>query len=141
MLRNTSYRGIFEKPVQLVDGRYEGEPFDPQGISRPILIYQTHTWGKLDSDNNDDAAVILVATMGGSGSFYQLAAVLNRLGKPVNAATISLGDRVQIRSLRIEDRVITIQMIAHAPNDPLCCPSMAVTVRYRLQGETLVKVN
>jgi hypothetical protein len=142
VLRNAEYRGIYQEPVHLTDGKYEGEPFVEGGASRPTVAFtDAFALGDLDSDGVDDAVVVLVESSGGSGSFLYLAAVLNRDGNPENVTTQSLGDRGQVQKLSIESGQMVIEMIAHGPDDPMCCPTQEVTLTYRLEGEQLVKVS
>jgi heat shock protein HslJ/LysM repeat protein len=141
-LQNASYQGIYDEPVQLTDGRYEGEPFVPGGASRPTVVLQpeAYAFGDLNGDGVDDAAVILIENSGGSGSFIYLAAVINVGGAPVNVATQLVGDREQVQAISIDGNEITVHMVTHGPNDPMCCPTQEVTKRYRLQGDQLVEV-
>jgi hypothetical protein len=46
--------------------------------------------------------VVLVSDPGGSGAFYDLAAVVERNGELMNVDIALLGDRVQINSLAIQ---------------------------------------
>ncbi len=141
-LRNAVYQGIYDEPVQLTDGKYEGESFVPGGASRPtVTLYpEVYAFGDLNGDGVDDAAVILIESSGGSGSFLYLAAVLNEGGTPVNIATQFVGDREQVQAISIEAGEVTLEMVAHGPGDPMCCPTQEVTKRYRLQGDQLVEL-
>ena len=38
-LKNAMYQGIYDEPVQLSDGRYEGKPFVEGGASRPTVTF------------------------------------------------------------------------------------------------------
>jgi len=141
-LQNASYQGIYDEPVQLTDGKYEGEPFVPGGASRPIVTFhpEVYAFGDLNGDGMDDAAVILIENSGGSGSFIYLAAVINENGTPVNVATQFIGDREQMQAISIDGNEIAVEMLAHGPDDPMCCPTQEVTKRYRLQGDQLVEL-
>ena len=99
-LGNATYGGIYDEPVTLTDGYYEGEPFVEGGASRPIvqLIEDTVIYGDLNGDGIDDAAMLLVENSGGSGVFTYVGAQLNQDGQPVDAGTVLLGDRTQIQS-------------------------------------------
>jgi hypothetical protein len=77
--------------------------------------------------------------MGGSGTFYYLAAVVDQNGTPVNVDTVLLGDRVNIQSVAIKSGLITVNMVSSGPNDPMCCPSLEVTLTYKLEGDKLVE--
>jgi hypothetical protein len=141
-LKNAVYSGIFEEPVKLTDGQYEGPPFVEGGASRPTLTFtDVYTFGDLDGDGVEDAAVVLVASTGGSGDFYYLAAVLNRDGSPDNVATQLLGDRPRVDSAAINGAEITVDALTHGPDDPLCCPTQQTTLVYRYEGEQLMKVS
>ena len=141
-LRNAVYQGIYDEPVQLTDGKYEGEPFVPGGASRPTVVLhpEVYAFGDLNGDGVDDAAVILIENSGGSGSFIYLAAVINQDGRPVNVATQFVGDREQVQAISIDGNEITLNMVAHGPDDPMCCPTQEVTKRYRLEGDQLVEL-
>ncbi len=141
-LQNAVYQGIYDEPVQLTDGKYEGEPFVPGGASRPTVVLhpEVYAFGDLNDDGVDDAAVILIESSGGSGNFRYLAAVINEDGVPVNIATQFIGDRERIQAVSIEDGEIAVEMLAHGPGDPMCCPTQEVTKRFRLEGGQLVEV-
>ncbi|MBW7881340.1 MAG: META domain-containing protein, partial [Caldilineaceae bacterium] len=93
-------------------------------------------YGRLDGE--EAAAVLLAENGGGSGTFVNLAVVVNRDGVPVHVASAPLGDRVQVSSLTLEDDLIRVEMLAHGPDDPACCPNQPVTQRYRWQDTQLV---
>jgi hypothetical protein len=138
-LKNAEYHGIYDAPVELTEGKYEGEPFVEGGASRPLVVFiEPYAFGDLDGDGVDDAAVLLVETSGGSGSFVYLAAVLNQNGKAVNEATTLLGDRAQVGELVIEDGQIHVKLLTHGPEDPMCCPSQESSETYTLEGNELV---
>jgi hypothetical protein len=142
-LRNATYQGIYDEPVQLVEGGYEGEPFVPDSASRPIVTFVDaegyYAFGDLNGDGARDAAVILAENSGGSGVFIYLAAVVSQDGTPSNVATQFLGDRVQLQSLEIDQGQIVVTMVTQGPDDPMCCPSVEVTLRYRLEDDQLVE--
>jgi hypothetical protein len=142
-LANATYQGIYEQPVTLVDGVYEGEPFVEGGASRPtvILIDTPIAYGDINGEGQEDAAVLLAENSGGSGTFVYLAAVVNQDGQPVNVATTLLGDRVQVESLKIENDQIVVEMVQAGPDDPMCCPSQRAVKTYELQGDQLVETS
>jgi heat shock protein HslJ len=144
MLQNATYPSEWEKSgtITLTDGRYEGEPFVEGGASRLVVtLIEPVAFGDLDDDGVDDAAVILAANAGGSGTFISLEAVRNEGGEPVHLASYPLGDRVRIESLAIEGGQIVLEMITHGPNDPMCCPTQQVVRTYALRGGELVQTS
>jgi heat shock protein HslJ len=139
MLQNATYPSEWEEsgPITLTNGRYEGKPFVEGGASRLVVtLIEPVAFGDLDGDGVEDAAVILAANAGGSGTFISLEAVRNEGGEPVHLASYPLGDRVRIESLAIEGGQILLEMITHGPDDPMCCPTQQVVQTYALrEGE------
>jgi hypothetical protein len=51
-----------------------------------------------------------------------------------------VGDREQAQAISISGNEITLDLVAHGPDDPMCCPSQEVTKRYQLQDDQLVEL-
>lgn len=134
-LRNAEYRSEFidSGRVQLRNGKLE----DP-AAHLWVTMLNVVAYGDVDGDGRSDAAVILATNTGGSGVFHDLAVVVDRDGRPFNTASVNLGDRVKINSLAIEEGRIVVDMVTQGPSDPMCCPTMHVTQRYELLGDSLV---
>jgi hypothetical protein len=124
--------------ITLKDGKFEQSTGSGATQKVAVVMIEPVAMGDLNGDNAADAAVILATNTGGTGTFYDLHAVLNESGKPKDVAFALLGDRVQIKSLSIQDGAITVSMMTHGPQDPQCCPTQAVTQIYRLQEGKLV---
>jgi uncharacterized membrane protein len=139
-LRDATYTGVLEKPVTLGEGRYEGEPFTSDSASRPVvtLVPDTVAMGDLDGDGIDEAVVVLAHNAGGSGVFMYLAVVRSNGGDPDNAATIRLGDRVRVSAVDIEDGRVTADLVEHAPEDPMCCPTRQVRREWLFKDDQLL---
>ena len=142
-LQNATYPSEYTGTgqVALVDGKFEMPAATGSAITVVVQLADQYATGDLNGDGTADAAVILVSSPGGSGTFYDLAAVIDDNGTPAPVATTLLGDRVKIQSIAILDGEITVHMIAQGPNDPLCCPTNPVTKQYRLEGDRLVDVS
>lgn len=142
-LKNATYSGIYDEPVTLTDGRYEGEPFVAGGASRPIVEFLDHSvrYGDLNSDGLDDAVSFLVESGGGSGNFVYVAAQRNQDGQPVDAGAVLIEDRIQIKSVEIVDGNIQVEAIVPGPGDAACCPSYKTSKRYALQDGRLAEVD
>jgi membrane-bound inhibitor of C-type lysozyme len=139
-LINGTYSGIYEAPVTLTEGRYEGEPFDEGGASRPIVEYISEIFGDLDGDGVEDAAVFLVESGGGTGNFIYVAAQLNQNGQPVDAGAVWIEDRVQVKSAAIENGQISLEITAEGPGDAACCKSHKTNTSYALQDGLLAEI-
>ncbi|MEM7119130.1 MAG: META domain-containing protein [Chloroflexota bacterium] len=132
-LDNLTYQGIYEEPVTLENGRFEGEPFDEGGASRPTVTRLAETaFGDFNGDAVEDAVVLLAEHSGGSGTFIFAAAVLHRGVTLENSGTILLGDRVAIESMRIENGELIIEAKTHRDSDGLCCPTQETVLVYGL---------
>jgi len=128
VLKNLAYTGISEdgSAMALRAGRWEGEPPEPGSAAVPTLDFSGElvARGDLDGDGIAEAVVVLDSWTGGSGVFSYIAVVSGSTGKALNTATQLLGDRVQVRELRIDDGKVVVDLRGPGPDDPSCCPSM-----------------
>ena len=126
--------------AELKDGQYEEEIVPGAASKLVIVVYpDMYAFGDLNGDGVDDAAVVLATSGGGSGTFISLEAVVNEQGAPKHVASAQLGDRARINSLAIESGKVTVNLVTHGPNDPMCCPTQEASEKYKLQGDTLVQ--
>jgi heat shock protein HslJ len=138
-LANLEYKSEFTQggTAQLTNGEYR-EPSAPDSAAETVVrLTNQIAFGTLNGQ--PALAVVLVTDPGGSGTFYDLAVVVNQDGQLVNVATTSLGDRVIINSIAIEDNEIVVDMVTQGPNDPMCCPTEQVIETFALQGDQLVQ--
>ena len=126
-LANATYSGIEEGPVTLVEGRWEGEPYAEGGASRPSagLVEDFALAGDLNSDGSNEAAVLVWRNGGGSGTFSYLAVMGRSDCEVENLATAEVGDRVKLRSGRIDDGSIILDVLQQGDGDA------AVTLAFR----------
>jgi heat shock protein HslJ len=140
-LANMEYKSDWTQSgvAPLSNGQYS-EPAAP-GSATEIAVALTEwvAYGLLNGQ--EAAAVILVTNPGGSGTFYDLAVVVEQDGQPVNVATTLLGDRVTINALAIEDNQVVVDMITQGPEDPMCCPTQRAVQTYALEGDQLVQTS
>ena len=143
VLKNATYR-LADFPdlaaVKLNDGRYVKKIPGTAMEESVRLESDLKAFADLNGDGTKDAAAILVISGGGSGAFYRLVVLINQNGSPQHVATAALGDRVRIRDISINSGLISIDMLAHGPEDALCCPTMPVIRRYRLNGTRLIEI-
>lgn len=139
-LKNAAYPNDWPSGgvAQLADGIYREKYMPDSATEMVIQISYIRAYGDLNGDGTDDVVVVIVANPGGSGTFYYLAAVINENGRPNPVASIFLGDRVFIRSLKIEDGQTVIELDITGPNDSFCCPTDSKRFTYRLEGDSLV---
>ena len=138
-LANATYTGTEEGPVTLVDGRWEGEPCAEGGSSRPTvgLVEDFSLAGDLDGDGREEAVVTLWQSSGGSGTFNYVAVVGRKNGEITNLGTAAMGDRVQLRSGRIDGGVIVFDVVQQGAGDAACCPTQLATRSWSLADDQL----
>jgi heat shock protein HslJ len=140
-LRNATYSGIYDEPITLTDGRYEGKPFVEGDPARPTVetIDGAELFGDLNGDGVDDAVVFLLERGGGSGAFTYVAAQLNQDGKPVDAGAVRIEDRIGVKSAAIEDGQVALDIITQGPGDVACCGTHKAHKTYTLQDGKLAE--
>lgn len=138
-IANATIGGIYDEPIQLENGQYEGEPFEPQGASFPRvgLIEESRLTGDLDGDGVEEAIVMLWESSGGSGTYSYLAALDREGSEVVNIATAEIGDRVQLRDSRVSGNRVELDIVRAGPEDAGCCPGEMVTLAWELDGNSL----
>lgn len=136
-LRSATYESQYldDGVVRLEDGM-----FADTARRTVVSLLPEYAVGDLDGDGAPDAAVILATNTGGSGTFRDLAIVLNRSGEPASGASLFLGDRVLVDRIGIVEGEIRVDLTMHGPADPMCCPSLAANRRFRLVGGILTEM-
>jgi hypothetical protein len=140
-LKNMEYRSEWTQSgtAPLTDGEYREQAAPGSATETIVQLTPFVAYGELNGQ--PAAAVVLVTDPGGSGTFYELAVVTEQDGQPVHVASASLGDRVQINSIAVENNQIVVDMVHHGPQDPMCCPTEHVVQTYELQGNQLVQTS
>jgi heat shock protein HslJ len=143
-LQNATYTGL-KGPggtFTLKHGRWEGEPHTPGAAARPSvsLVAGFRVTGDLDGDGAEEAVVVLAESSGGSGTFDYLAVVKRTASGIENVATAALGDRVQIRSARVDNGMLLVSVVRAGKDDPMCCPGELAGLGWTLAGSRLESV-
>jgi len=141
-LGNATVIGLFDDPVTLRDGRWEGAPYIADGASRPAagLIEDLSAAGDLDGDGSVEIAAFLWSSTGGSGTRSHLAVFSNTGTGVSNRSTAPIGDRVKLREARIANGRIEVEVVQHGPGDAMCCPSQEATRVWLYDGRHLREV-
>ncbi|MFZ9406948.1 MAG: META domain-containing protein [Burkholderiaceae bacterium] len=133
-LKNTSYSGITDLTgsVRLQAGAWQGKPPDPSSASVPRVVFLGNlvARGDLNGDGTDDAVVMLASNYGGTGVFHHLAVVTQVAGGLRNIDTRPVGDRIQVRDLRVESGHVVLDMVRAGRNDGACCPTEVVSLKF-----------
>jgi hypothetical protein len=128
--------------VKLTAGRFEAAPETPPAevLVASSELHPLSGVGDLDGDGSPDAAVVLASSGGGSGTFYELVAVMNTAEGLVPLPGVPLGDRIDLRRLEVGAGAISLEFLMAGPDDPLCCPRTKVQRAYRVQGRRLTPI-
>ncbi len=138
-LSNATYTGTEGGPVSLSNGRWEGEPYVEGGASRPSagLVNNVYYTGDLDGDGAQEAVVILWRSGGGTGENTYVMVMARQNGEIKSIGSALIGDRIKLRSGKIADGNITLEVLQAGENDAMCCPTMLATRTWSLQGGQL----
>lgn len=126
-LKKATYYGLQlpGAPIELKDGAWE------QVRTRVTLAPDFRVTGDLTGDGHPDAVAILAESGGGSGTFNYLAVVGYRNDRVENLGTVPLGDRVQVKSVRVAPGKLEADVVQPGAGDPACCPGDLVTRSWR----------
>ena len=140
-LANATYRSEVAPSgqVTLKNGAHSG-PAAP-GSATQVTARLTNAIAYGEIGGLPSAAAVLVESGGGSGSFYRLHIVRAPDGKPVDVASVQLGDRVNVTSLAIADGKAVVGMTTQGPNDPMPLPAQRVLNTYALNGDKVEAVS
>jgi hypothetical protein len=84
--------------------------------------FGTPVRGDLDGDGDEDAALWLTQTPGGSGTFYYVAAALNEGRGYRGSVAVWVGDRIAPQALEIRNGVITANYADRGPGQAMALP-------------------
>jgi len=106
----------------LSEGQATAESAPGSASKVHVQIFGEPVTGDLDGDGIPDAAVLLVETTGGSGTFYFVAAALNRGGTFVGSEAVFIGDRIAPQQLRIRHGVVILDYADRRPGEAMALP-------------------
>jgi len=135
---NASYL-IEGETVELIGGRSEKEISPESAAKIMTMAWGGPVPGDLNKDGSEDAALIITQNTGGSGTFYYIAASLNK-GKAWGTNAIFLGDRILPVNIYIQDQKITVMYKQRKEEEPMTVlPSVDVTREFKLDPEGKLK--
>lgn len=139
VLKNTEYQVEYaaDGKAKLTNGIYREKIVPDSATELIIRLGDQYAIGDLNGDGAEDAAAILVSDPGGSGTFRDLAVVINQNGTYKNVATEFLGDRIKVNSISIKSGEIVIEMLKQGPGDPMFRPTLNVIQTYVLEGNKI----
>jgi heat shock protein HslJ len=143
-LKRASFGGlqVHAGTITLVGGRWEGKPSAAGGASRPRvdLVTDLRLAADLDGDGREEAVVLLTESTGGSGVLVDLAVTAHDGDAVRNVATVLLGDRVQVRDVRLVGATLVADLVRAGPGDAASCPGEMVTRLFSLKQDHLDEI-
>lgn len=138
--QNASYL-LDDQMVTLVDGT-TSFPAAPGSVSMvTVSVFGEPTTGDLNGDGVNDAAVLMTAEMGGSGTFFYQAAALNVSGGYQGTNAVLLGDSIAPQTTQITDQTIIANYAVRAESDPMTAqPSVGMSMYLQVLDGILTEV-
>jgi len=131
------YSDGFKEKVILINGSYERKYSEGVNALYVNIDEKNIVFGDLDNDGSKEAIFIANWSGGGSGTWKYLTVLKNKDGQPSFVASKDLGDRTIVNSITVNSGKITVDIIVHALDDPMCCPTQEETANYRLSNNQL----
>lgn len=94
------------RAITLVDGKHE-ESIPNFSTKIITAIWGQPSYGDLTGENMNDASIILVQSLGGSGTFYYSAASMEKSDGYLGTNAVFIGDRVAIQTHLIDEQMIS----------------------------------
>ena len=140
-LAGATYTGLVAgEPITLGGGVWAGPPAAPGAASRPRveLLRGVHATGDLTGDGVEEGVGLVAAGAGGTGTMLSLV-IFGRDGdRVVHVGTAPLGDRVQVKAVRVDGRAIVADVVRHGAGDARCCPTERARLSWTLAGGTVM---
>lgn len=128
-----------DNPVSLKNGVYQ-VPAAP-GSASMVVVQLTDKQAFTTMDGSAIGVAVFVTKTGGTGTYYELALLSKSPQGWVNDDTVLLGDREKVKAVDFDGQRVEVMMATHAPEDPMCCPTLETTKRFVVESGKLVPVN
>ena len=100
-------------------------------VTQETDLTDTAGYGDLNADGKEDAAVMLVQSGSGSGTFFSIAAYVSGPISYKGTNAVFVGDRIQPKSISIKGTTITVTYLDRTPDEPLTDePTVSTTKTY-----------
>lgn len=133
-LNNSSYV-LYDESMTLKNGEYSNIH------DRCYASINNVVYGDINRDNQKDAFILLSYSGGGSGIFYYVIPIISKNGKIYQLKPTLLGDRIDIKSIKIISNALVVNMITQGPDDAACCPTQKVKNVYKIRCNGIYKTN
>ncbi len=136
MLKNSLVNAPeIQRSVQLTDGKFTENMAD--GSTLLVYLNENVAFGDINNDGIDDAALLILESMGGTGIFYSITAFISGSMGFTQTNSLFIDDRAIIHSLIIENGEVILNANVHGINDPMVNPTVTMTKTYHLFNDGL----
>jgi hypothetical protein len=94
--------------------------------------------GDLNGDGLDDGAIVFYEEWGGSGAFMRMSVFICKNGKPTQIGSRTLGDLSNTKSLKINKKVLTLDIMTHGPDDSANSPTVHKVLNFQVKKGKLL---
>jgi hypothetical protein len=115
---------------RLIEGHNETQAVPASATKIETLVFGKPVYGDLDGDGYEDAALVLTHQPGGSGTFYYVAAALNRNSTYRGTNGVLLGDRISPQTIQIRNGVVVANYADRRPDEPMAAPPAVGKTKY-----------
>jgi len=123
----------------LKDGIYEESAAAGSAMKVTVRLESWRALGDVNGDGTSDAAVILKAESGGSGTFFYLAVVLNISGISQTLDAVFIGDRISIQTVEISDSKVEVVFLDRNTGESMStAPSVRKSLFFRVVNGELI---
>lgn len=139
---NSSYL-LGKESITLVNGVFEKKAAPGSSAVNKTQVWEQPVIGDLNADGKEDAAVGLINSPGGSGTFYYLAAAIKNADTKNYQGTnaVLLGDRIQLSKISIENGIITVAYNARKPGEAMtAAPTVSVSKKFKVENGSLKEI-
>lgn len=128
--------------VKLTDKYFESEIAPNSASKMKVSVFGEPVYGDLDNDGDDDALLILVVDLGGSGTFYYEAVALNYPDGWRGVNAILMGDRVAPQTNKIKNNLAIVNYAVRAEDEPMSsAPNIGKSDYLYIEAGSLERAN
>lgn len=113
---------IDHKIITLVNGFSEASAAPESSTKVTTEVWGTPEFADLNGDGQEDAALVLTHSSGGSGTFYYVVAAIWREDGYQGTSAVFLGDRIEVQNIAINNNRIRVEFLGRKNRDAFTTP-------------------
>lgn len=124
--------------VRLQQGRAETPAAAGSASKLVTSVLGEPTLGDIDGDGDEDAALVLIHSGGGSGTFYYVTVARNVQGAYQGSNGVWLGDRILVQDVAVRYGMLIVRYLDRETHEPMTlAPTVPKTVVLHLENGKL----